>query len=257
MLGGLAARMPRLSAGALALCLAAAALPPFGSFVAELMLVQSALAAMATRRRRRGGGWRRRAHRGRVRGGPRRLCDGATVRVRVPRRTAVAGRSGRDRAGGIAPPAGAGAGRRRAGARPPVAVAGIPLPGPLRRAHAGRRGAGGILAGAGALCRSGARPVHRRRDRRGVAAPARARPAVADPPLPHVGLRSAHRRDDGVHGHRVLGARPFLPARHRPRREAPRVPAGRAVQSLDQARARWSSGRRAACWPDSTSRSRA
>ena len=49
MLGGLAARMPRLSAGALALCLAAAALPPFGSFVAELMLVQSALAAMATR----------------------------------------------------------------------------------------------------------------------------------------------------------------------------------------------------------------
>jgi hypothetical protein len=48
MLGGLAARMPRLSAGALALCLAAAALPPFGSFVAELMLVQSALAAMAT-----------------------------------------------------------------------------------------------------------------------------------------------------------------------------------------------------------------
>jgi hypothetical protein len=49
MLGGLAARMPRLSAAALALCLAAAALPPFGSFVAELMLVQSALAAMATR----------------------------------------------------------------------------------------------------------------------------------------------------------------------------------------------------------------
>jgi hydrogenase-4 component B len=48
-LGGLAARMPRLSAGALALCLAAAALPPFGSFVAELMLVQSALAAMTTR----------------------------------------------------------------------------------------------------------------------------------------------------------------------------------------------------------------
>ena len=48
-LGGLAARTPRLSAGALALCLAAAALPPFGSFVAELMLVQSALAAVATR----------------------------------------------------------------------------------------------------------------------------------------------------------------------------------------------------------------
>ena len=48
MLGGLAARMPRLSAGAFALCLAAAALPPFGSFVAELMLVQSALAALAT-----------------------------------------------------------------------------------------------------------------------------------------------------------------------------------------------------------------
>jgi hypothetical protein len=47
-LGGLAARMPRLSAGALALCLAAAALPPFGPFVAELMLVQSALAALAT-----------------------------------------------------------------------------------------------------------------------------------------------------------------------------------------------------------------
>ncbi len=49
MLGGLAARMPRLSAGAMALCLAAAALPPFGSFVAEWMLLQSALAAMATR----------------------------------------------------------------------------------------------------------------------------------------------------------------------------------------------------------------
>ena len=49
MLGGLAARMPRLSVAALALCLAAAALPPFGSFVAELMLVQAALAAMATR----------------------------------------------------------------------------------------------------------------------------------------------------------------------------------------------------------------
>jgi NADH:ubiquinone oxidoreductase subunit 5 (subunit L)/multisubunit Na+/H+ antiporter MnhA subunit len=41
--------MPRLSVAALALCLAAAALPPFGSFVAELMLVQAALAAMATR----------------------------------------------------------------------------------------------------------------------------------------------------------------------------------------------------------------
>ncbi len=49
MLGGLATRMPGLSAGALALSLAAAALPPFGSFVAELMLVQSALAAMASR----------------------------------------------------------------------------------------------------------------------------------------------------------------------------------------------------------------
>jgi len=49
LLGGLAARMPRLSAGALALCLAAAALPPFGSFVAELMLIQSALTAMAVR----------------------------------------------------------------------------------------------------------------------------------------------------------------------------------------------------------------
>jgi hydrogenase-4 component B len=48
MLGGLAARMPRLSVAALALCLAAAALPPFGPFVAELMLVQSALAAVAT-----------------------------------------------------------------------------------------------------------------------------------------------------------------------------------------------------------------
>jgi len=48
LLGGLASRMPRLSAGALALCLAAAALPPFGSFVAELMLIQAALAALAT-----------------------------------------------------------------------------------------------------------------------------------------------------------------------------------------------------------------
>jgi hydrogenase-4 component B len=49
-LGGLANRMPRLSAGALALTLAASALPPFGSFAAELMLVQAVLASLATRR---------------------------------------------------------------------------------------------------------------------------------------------------------------------------------------------------------------
>lgn len=47
-LGGLANRMPRLSAAALGLCLAAAALPPFGSFVGELLLVQSALGALGT-----------------------------------------------------------------------------------------------------------------------------------------------------------------------------------------------------------------
>ena len=47
-LGGLANRMPQLSVAALALCLAAAGLPPFGSFVAEWLLVQSALAALAT-----------------------------------------------------------------------------------------------------------------------------------------------------------------------------------------------------------------
>ncbi len=49
-LGGLANRMPRLSAAALALCLAASALPPFGSFAAEWMLVQALLASLATRR---------------------------------------------------------------------------------------------------------------------------------------------------------------------------------------------------------------
>jgi hydrogenase-4 component B len=48
MLGGLAPRMPRLSAGALALSLAAAALPPFGSFVAELLLLQSVIGAFTT-----------------------------------------------------------------------------------------------------------------------------------------------------------------------------------------------------------------
>lgn len=48
MLGGLASRMPALSAGALGLCLAAAALPPFGPFVAELMLVQAVLASFGT-----------------------------------------------------------------------------------------------------------------------------------------------------------------------------------------------------------------
>jgi hydrogenase-4 component B len=49
-LGGLANRMPRLSGAALALCLAASALPPFGSFAAEWMLVQALLASFATAR---------------------------------------------------------------------------------------------------------------------------------------------------------------------------------------------------------------
>jgi hydrogenase-4 component B len=49
-LGGLANRMPKLSAAALLLILAAAALPPFGSFAAEWMLVQAVLASLATRR---------------------------------------------------------------------------------------------------------------------------------------------------------------------------------------------------------------
>jgi formate hydrogenlyase subunit 3/multisubunit Na+/H+ antiporter MnhD subunit len=49
-LGGLANRMPRLSAAVLALCLAASALPPFGSFAAEWMVVQAVLASFATRR---------------------------------------------------------------------------------------------------------------------------------------------------------------------------------------------------------------
>ena len=48
MLGGLASRMPRLSVGALALSLSAAALPPFGSFVAELLLLGSVLGAFGT-----------------------------------------------------------------------------------------------------------------------------------------------------------------------------------------------------------------
>jgi hydrogenase-4 component B len=49
-LGGLANRMPRLSVAALALTLAASALPPFGSFAAEWMLVQAVLASVGTRR---------------------------------------------------------------------------------------------------------------------------------------------------------------------------------------------------------------
>ena len=49
-LGGLASRMPRLSAATLGLCLAAAALPPFGSFAAEWMLVQAVLASLGMRR---------------------------------------------------------------------------------------------------------------------------------------------------------------------------------------------------------------
>lgn len=46
-LGGLANRMPQLSAGALALSLAAASLPPFGAFAAEWLLLQGALVALA------------------------------------------------------------------------------------------------------------------------------------------------------------------------------------------------------------------
>ena len=49
MLGGQANRMPRLSVAALGLCLAGAALPPFGSFVAEWMLLQAALTSLGTR----------------------------------------------------------------------------------------------------------------------------------------------------------------------------------------------------------------
>ncbi len=48
-LGGLANRMPRLSAGMLALSLAAAALPPFGPFVAEWRLIQAVLSALSSR----------------------------------------------------------------------------------------------------------------------------------------------------------------------------------------------------------------
>jgi formate hydrogenlyase subunit 3/multisubunit Na+/H+ antiporter MnhD subunit len=47
-LGGLANRMPRLSAGMLALSLAAAALPPFGPFVAEWRLIQTILFALSS-----------------------------------------------------------------------------------------------------------------------------------------------------------------------------------------------------------------
>ena len=49
LLGGLASRMPWLSAGALVLALSAAALPPAGSFVAELVLLQSVMGAFGTR----------------------------------------------------------------------------------------------------------------------------------------------------------------------------------------------------------------
>ena len=48
-LGGLANRMPRFSAGMLALTLAAAALPPFGSFIAEWRLLQALLSALSSR----------------------------------------------------------------------------------------------------------------------------------------------------------------------------------------------------------------
>ncbi|HNV03423.1 MAG TPA: proton-conducting transporter membrane subunit [Vicinamibacterales bacterium] len=47
-LGGLANRMPRLSAAMLALALAAAPLPPFGAFAAEWLLVESLLASFGT-----------------------------------------------------------------------------------------------------------------------------------------------------------------------------------------------------------------
>ena len=46
-LGGLANRTPQLAAGALALSLAAASLPPFGAFAAEWLLLQGALVALA------------------------------------------------------------------------------------------------------------------------------------------------------------------------------------------------------------------
>jgi len=47
-LGGLANRMPRLSAAMLGLSLAAASLPPFGAFAAEWLLVESLLASFGT-----------------------------------------------------------------------------------------------------------------------------------------------------------------------------------------------------------------
>ncbi|HEY3384383.1 MAG TPA: proton-conducting transporter membrane subunit [Vicinamibacterales bacterium] len=48
-LGGLANRMPWLSAAMLALSLAAAALPPFGAFVAEWLLLQSAVVSLSVK----------------------------------------------------------------------------------------------------------------------------------------------------------------------------------------------------------------
>ena len=48
LLGGLASRMPTLSAGALVLALAAAALPPAAPFVAELVLLQSVMGTFGT-----------------------------------------------------------------------------------------------------------------------------------------------------------------------------------------------------------------
>ena len=117
--------------------LAAAALPPFGSFAAEWMLVQAVLASLATRRADVvvtgvavlvGRGLRRRA------GGVR---DGAPVLVRVPRRTAF----GRPRARRWSPRPACGArssslavggpGARRARAVAPAAV-----PGPVRHRSA-------------------------------------------------------------------------------------------------------------------------
>ena len=183
--------------------------------------------------------------------GPRRLRDGAALRVHVPRR-AAGGR--RPRGGGTA-----GGARACRSWRWPAGVVLLGLAAPwlsparCRSASTCRRrrpsAASMLAAGSLPWLAPALAAAARRRVRRRLAAAARARPSHAHPPLPHLGLRAADRLDDGVHGHRVLGAGAVLPARHRPRREAPRLSAGRAVEPLDSPRARWNSGRRAACWP--------
>ena len=129
LLGGLASRMPRLSAAMLGLSLAAAALPPFGSFVAEWTPHPVAhhraghRHAVDHRHVGRGAGGRR------VRDRTRGLRDGAPVRLRVPRRASFGRRPQSPGAGDAAARTGHRPGHRRSGAWGWVTVGLAALPG--------------------------------------------------------------------------------------------------------------------------------